>query len=69
MYIYIYNMDRLIPITHATLPIAYTTYLCLTPWPLHDIVITNNVWAMSYKRGVGGGAYIAQWACNSIAIG
>jgi len=24
---------------------------------------------MAYKGGVGGGAYIAQWSCNSIAIG
>jgi len=39
-------------------------------WPLHDIAITNIVWCMAYNRGVGGvGGYIAQWSCNSIAIG
>ena len=38
-------------------------------WPLQDIAITNIVWWMAYKRGVAGGAYIAQWSCNSIAIG
>jgi len=36
----------------------------------HDIVITNIVWCMAYKGGAGGGGgYIAQWACKSIAIG
>jgi len=44
-------------------------YLDITPWPLHDIAIANIVWSMAYKRGVGGGAYIAQWSCNSIATG
>jgi len=24
---------------------------------------------MAYKGGVGGGAYVAQWSCMSIAIG
>jgi len=38
-------------------------------WRLHDIAIANIVWCKAYKRGVGGGAYIAKWACNSIAIG
>jgi len=38
-------------------------------WPLHNIAITNMVWCMVYNRGVGGGAYIARWSCNSIAIG
>jgi len=38
-------------------------------WPLHDIAITNSVWCTAYTRGVGGGAYIAQWPCISIAIG
>ena len=38
-------------------------------WPLHDIAITNIVWFTAYKRGVGKRAYIAQWPCNSIAIG
>jgi len=34
---------------------------CSTPgeyisdWPLHDIVITNIVWCIAYKREVGGG--------------
>jgi len=37
--------------------------------PLHDIAITNFVWCMVQNRGVrGGGSYIAQWTCNSIAI-
>jgi len=40
-----------------------------TRWPLHDIAITNIVWCMPYKGSVGGGAYIAQWVRNSIAIG
>ena len=30
--------------------------------------MTNIVWCMAYKRGVGGGVY-AKWACKSIAIG
>jgi len=39
-------------------------------WPLHDIAITNAVWCMAHKVGGSlGGAYIAQWACNSIAKG
>jgi len=38
-------------------------------WPLHDIAITNIVWCMAYKGSVGGGAYLAQWARDSIAIG
>ena len=38
-------------------------------WLLHDIAITNIVWCIAYKGGVGGGVYIAQWWCNSIAIG
>jgi len=29
-------------------------------WPLHDIAIISIVWYMAYKRGVGGGAYIAR---------
>ena len=29
-------------------------------WPLHDIAITNIVWCMAYKGGVGGMPYIAQ---------
>ena len=37
-------------------------------WPLHDIAITNIVWCIAYKGRVGGGAYIAQWLCISIAI-
>ena len=24
------------------------------PWPLHDIAVSNFVWCMAYKRGVGG---------------
>jgi len=39
------------------------------PWPLHDIAIINVVWCMAYKGRVGDGAYVAQWACDSIAIG
>jgi len=42
---------------------------CVVSWPLHDIAIANIVWCMAYKRRVGGGAYIAKWARNSIAIG
>jgi len=38
-------------------------------WPLHDIAMTNIVWCVVYTGGVGGEAYIAQWVCNSIAIG
>jgi len=38
-------------------------------WALHDIAITNTIWCTAYKRGVGKRAYIAQWSCNSIAIG
>jgi len=30
--------------------------------------IANIVWCMAYKRGFGGRAYIAKWACDSIAI-
>jgi len=37
-------------------------------WPIHDIAIINIIWCMAYKGRVGGGAYIAQWACNSTAI-
>ena len=29
-------------------------------WPLHDIVVTNIVWFMTYKKEVEGGSYIAQ---------
>jgi len=25
------------------------------PWPLHDIVITNIVWCVAYKREIEGG--------------
>jgi len=39
------------------------------PWPLHDIAITNISWCMAQKGAVGKRAYIAQWSCNSIAIG
>jgi len=28
-------------------------------WPLHDIVITNIVWWVAYKREIDGGAHIA----------
>jgi len=40
-------------------------------WPVHNIAITNSVWCMAYKGGGGGGGggYIAQKACNSIALG
>ena len=27
-------------------------------WPLHDIAITNSLWRMVYKEGVGGGGRI-----------
>jgi len=29
-------------------------------WPLHNIAITNIVCCIAYKRGVGGGARLAQ---------
>jgi len=38
-------------------------------WPLHNIAVTNSVWCMAYKGGVGWGAYIAQKLCNSITMG
>jgi len=35
----------------------------VTDWPLHDITLTNIVWCLAHKRGVGeGGAYIANCA-------
>ena len=38
-------------------------------WPLHDIVMTNMVWCIAYKREFGGGVVycliIGQWYCNS----
>jgi len=37
--------------------------------PLHDIAMTNSVRCIADKGGVGGGAYIAQYSCNRIAIG
>jgi len=37
-------------------------------WPLHDIVIANIVWCIAYKGGIGGGAYIAKWACKLIVL-
>jgi len=43
----------------AALPLGLYTVL---PSPYH-------IWCMAYKRGVGERAYIAQWLCNSIAIG
>jgi len=33
-------------------------------WPLHDILVTNSVWCMAYKRGVWGGRILP----NSRAI-
>ena len=36
---------------------------------LHKIVMTNIVLGMVYYRGVGEESFIAQWPCNSIAIG
>jgi len=36
-------------------------------WPLHDIVITNIVWCIGYKRKVEEGSYIAHQSCDSIA--
>ena len=32
-------------------------------WPLHDIPVSNIVWCLTFKRGVGGGgvgSYITQ---------
>ena len=37
-------------------------------WPLHDIAITNIVWCMAHKRGVGGRSCVSQSDCSSIAI-
>ena len=31
-----------------------------TRWPLHDIVVTNIVWCMAYKREVEEGSYTAR---------
>ena len=36
-----------------------TVQVGAVPWPLQDIPITNIVWCMAYKRGVGGASYIA----------
>jgi len=36
-------------------------------WPYLEIAMTNLVWCMAHKRWVGGGSYIAQKSCNSIA--
>ena len=33
-----------------------TTLWCAADWLLHDIVITNIVWCMAYKREVEGSA-------------
>ena len=38
-------------------------------WPLHDNATTKMVWCTAYKRGGGGGAYIAQWSYTSDALG
>jgi len=32
-------------------------------WPLDDIAITNIVWCMAYKGGVGGGGRILRYGC------
>jgi len=37
-------------------------------WPLHGIAITILCMVYGMKRRIGGGAYIAQWLCKSIAI-
>jgi len=37
-------------------------------WPLQDIAMANIVWRMTYRRGSGGGSYIAQSSRNSSAI-
>jgi len=42
---------------------------CATSWPLQDIAITNMVWCMAYRGEGRWGACIAQWTCNSIAMG
>jgi len=45
-------------------------------WPVHDLVVTNNVWCMAYKWEVEGGLYTARCAivvqcnaywCNSVS--
>jgi len=67
IYIYIYV---LLP-WHLSLvmPLARAPALAVGTWLLHDMAITNIVWCMAYNRGVGGRLYIAQWSCNSIAVG
>jgi len=35
--------------------LVYIIYEGGAPWPLHDIVITNIVWCLAYKRAVGRG--------------
>ena len=40
---------------HGNIPICSAVI-----WTLHDIAITNIVWCIAYKRGVGGASYIAQ---------
>jgi len=42
--------------------------LCWLGLCIHDIVITNIVWYMAYKREVEGGSYIAHWACNTVIL-
>jgi len=38
-------------------------------WPLHDIVITDIVWCIAYKREVGRGVLYSPVIVNSIAPG
>jgi len=40
-------------------------YIYIYGWPLHEIVITNIIWCMAYKREVEGGGRIL---LNSRAI-
>ena len=66
MYIHVYIYIYMCMYMYAYLSIYVARRI---RWPLHDNVITNIVWCMANKGRVGGGAYNAQWACNSIAIG
>ena len=58
LYIYIYA-----PAAFSGVPCNHCRQLA--PRTLvNDSAVTNIVWYVSYKGGVGGGAYVAQWSCN-----
>ena len=65
IYIYCYGLQSLkVKVKGLKKPCSFKAIR-----PLHDISLTNMICCMALKGGVGGEAYIAQWACNSIAIG